>query len=58
MKDPEAESKRWFEQAKYDLKTSRWNVKGGLFAVFLAEFLLTLIRRKILSKPLKWPRGY
>jgi HEPN domain-containing protein len=32
MKDPEAESRRWFEQAKYDLKTSRWNAKGGLFA--------------------------
>jgi HEPN domain-containing protein len=32
MKNPEAESKRWLEQAEYDLKTSQWNVKGELFA--------------------------
>jgi len=32
MKNPYPESKRWFEQAKYDLKTSQWNVKGNLFA--------------------------
>ena len=32
MKNPDAESKRWLEQAQYDLKTSQWNVKGELFA--------------------------
>lgn len=32
MKNPYPESRRWFEQAKYDLKTSQWNVKGNLFA--------------------------
>ena len=32
MKNPDAESKRWLEQARYDLKTSQWNVKGELFA--------------------------
>jgi HEPN domain-containing protein len=32
MKNPEAESRRWFEQAQYDLKTSQWNAKGELFA--------------------------
>ena len=32
MKSPERESKRWLEQAKYDLNTSEWNAKGNLFA--------------------------
>jgi len=32
MKKPEIESKRWLDQARYDLKTSLWNAKGGLFA--------------------------
>ena len=32
MKNPEAESRRWLEQAQYDLKTSHWNAKGELFA--------------------------
>jgi len=32
MKNPEYESKRWFEQAEYDLKTAQWNLKGELFA--------------------------
>lgn len=32
MKSPESESRRWFEQAKYDLKTARWNLEGDLFA--------------------------
>ena len=32
MKNPESEAGRWFEQAKYDLKTARWNLEGGLFA--------------------------
>ena len=32
MKNPEIESKRWLEQAKYDLEVARWNVKGALFA--------------------------
>ena len=32
MKNPEAESRRWLEQAQYDLKTSQWNAKGELFA--------------------------
>jgi HEPN domain-containing protein len=32
MKNPEAESSRWLEQAQYDIKTSRWNAKGELFA--------------------------
>ena len=32
MKNPNLESKRWFEQAKYDLKASHWNLKGNLFA--------------------------
>jgi len=32
MKNPDAESRRWLEQAQYDLKTSQWNVKGKLFA--------------------------
>ena len=32
MKDPESEARRWLEQAKYDLKTARWNMEGGLFA--------------------------
>ena len=32
MKEPEMESIRWFEQAKYDLKAARWNAKGDLFA--------------------------
>lgn len=32
MRDPESESRRWFEQAKYDLKTARWNLEGRLFA--------------------------
>ena len=32
MKNPDAESRRWLEQAQYDLKTSQWNAKGELFA--------------------------
>ena len=32
MKNPEGESRRWLEQAEYDLKTSQWNAKGELFA--------------------------
>ncbi len=32
MKKNELESKRWLDQARYDLKTSRWNLKGVLFA--------------------------
>jgi HEPN domain-containing protein len=32
MKNTEPESKRWFEQAKYDLQTSKWNLKGNLFS--------------------------
>lgn len=32
MKNPEKESRRWLEQAEYDLKTSRWNAEGKLFA--------------------------
>ncbi len=32
MKDPEAESRRWLEQARYDLKTCQWNAQGKLFA--------------------------
>ena len=32
MKKKDVESKRWLEQAIYDLKTSRWNFKGKLFA--------------------------
>lgn len=32
MKKPETESKRWLDQAKYDLHASRWKAKGNLFA--------------------------
>jgi HEPN domain-containing protein len=32
MKEPETESIRWFDQAKCDLHTSRWDAKGNLFA--------------------------
>ena len=32
MKNPEAESRRWIEQARYDLKACEWNAEGKLFA--------------------------
>jgi HEPN domain-containing protein len=34
-----SEAKRWFQQASYDLKASRWNIAGGFFdtASFLAQ---------------------
>ena len=32
MKNAESESKRWLEQAKYDLITSQWNLKGNLYS--------------------------
>ena len=32
MKNSEGESKRWLEQAEYDLKTSQWNTKGEFYA--------------------------
>ena len=32
MKSAESDSKRWLEQAKYDLFTSQWNVKGDLYS--------------------------
>ncbi|MDO8955602.1 MAG: HEPN domain-containing protein [Deltaproteobacteria bacterium] len=32
MKNFDTESKRWIEQAKYDLNTSLWNAKGKLYA--------------------------
>jgi HEPN domain-containing protein len=34
-----SEAKRWFQQASYDLKASRWNISGGFFdtASFLAQ---------------------
>jgi len=32
MRNPETESKRWLEQARYDFKTAEWNAKGKLFA--------------------------
>jgi HEPN domain-containing protein len=32
MKNSDTESKRWIEQAKYDLNTSLWNAKGKLYA--------------------------
>jgi HEPN domain-containing protein len=32
MKNPEAESRRWLEQARYDLRTAQWNVDGKFFA--------------------------
>lgn len=33
------EAKRWFQQASYDLKASRWNIEGGFYntACFLAQ---------------------
>ncbi|NIS70807.1 MAG: HEPN domain-containing protein [Proteobacteria bacterium] len=32
MKKPEEESKRWLEQAEYDLRTAQWNAQGKLYA--------------------------
>ena len=32
MKNAESDSKRWLEQAKYDLLTSEWNLKGNLYS--------------------------
>jgi HEPN domain-containing protein len=34
-----SEAKRWFQQAFYDLKASRWNIAGGFYdtASFLAQ---------------------
>jgi HEPN domain-containing protein len=32
MKKNDSESRRWFEQAQYDLKTARWNAEGKLYA--------------------------
>ena len=33
------EAKRWFQQAYYDLKATRWNIQGGFYdtACFLAQ---------------------
>jgi HEPN domain-containing protein len=33
------EAQRWFQQASYDLKASRWNIQGGFYdtASFLAQ---------------------
>ena len=33
------EARRWFQQAHYDLKATRWNIEGGFFdtACFLAQ---------------------
>jgi HEPN domain-containing protein len=33
------ESKRWFQQAAYDLKSSAWNIEGGFFSTscFLSQ---------------------
>jgi HEPN domain-containing protein len=33
------EAKRWFQQAYYDLKATRWNIEGGFYvtACFLAQ---------------------
>ena len=33
------EARRWFQQAYYDLKATRWNIEGGFYdtACFLAQ---------------------
>ena len=33
------EAQRWFQQAFYDLKATRWNIRGGFYdtACFLAQ---------------------
>ncbi len=35
----EIEAQRWFQQASYDLKATRWNIQGGFYdtACFLAQ---------------------
>ncbi len=35
----QSEARRWFQQAYYDLKATRWNIQGGFYdtACFLAQ---------------------
>ena len=53
MKKPDIESKRWLEQAQYDLKVSQWNVGGrpDTLTVFLVEFQLMFMEDAIHMKP-------
>jgi len=35
----QAEARRWYQQASYDLKAARWNIQGGFndTSCFLAQ---------------------
>lgn len=48
-----AEATRWFRQASFDLKASRWNIEGGFYetAAFLAQQAAEKALKSLLIMP-------
>lgn len=48
MRNPETESKRWIEQARYELKTAEWNAKAYLYSQG-ERLVLDLVSKKLIQ---------